>query len=196
MLARSTAWQATKTYPAALRPKPNASVGAHLNYPFEVPDGYRSPAARAKDGGPMVRSPGRSPTSSPDTTIKYPRAPSPLTISGCVCLCFFFFICESVLMHSCVCMDVCVWMRGCGGCIDICVHMYSRKYIHTHNTNTNFLPTIRARGRESPLGDRGMGGISPVSGADWSSPRDGIVEYLEPKLDSGIPFQRLMVHCD
>jgi hypothetical protein len=74
----------------------------------------------------------------------------------------------------------------------ICTHVNT----YTHNTNTNFLATIRARGRESPLGDRGMGGISPVSGADWSSPRDGIVEYLEPTLDSGIPFQRLMVHCD
>jgi hypothetical protein len=122
MLARSTAWQATKTYPAALRPKPNASVGAHLNYPFEVPDGYRSPAARAKDGGPMVRSPGRSPTSCPDTTIKYPRAPSPLTISGCVCLCgvcvcvcvcVFAFVRVYLYIHvcgcGCLCVDAWVW---------------------------------------------------------------------------------------
>ena len=82
MPARSKAWQATKSYPHASRPRTGASVGASMHFPNEVPDGYRSPAVRAKDGGPVVKSPGRSPTASPDTKVEYPRAASPHSLSG------------------------------------------------------------------------------------------------------------------
>jgi hypothetical protein len=51
MPARSKAWQVTKAYPHASRPRTGASVGAHLEYPNEIPEGYRSPAQRVKDGG-------------------------------------------------------------------------------------------------------------------------------------------------
>jgi len=82
MSARSNAWQATKNYPHATRPRAGSSVGASLDSPHEVPNGYRPPAERIKDRGPMVTSPGRSPASSPDTLIEMPRALSPHTLAG------------------------------------------------------------------------------------------------------------------
>jgi hypothetical protein len=54
MPARNKAWQMTKDYPHASRPRTGSSVGAHLQYPNEVPEGYRSPTERVKDGGMML----------------------------------------------------------------------------------------------------------------------------------------------
>jgi hypothetical protein len=51
MPARNKAWQMTIDYPHASRPRTGSSVGAHLQYPNEVPEGYRSPTQRVKDGG-------------------------------------------------------------------------------------------------------------------------------------------------
>ena len=79
MHARAKAWK--PSYPHATVPKSMAfsSVSSNLTFPDEIPDGYRSPAHVAKDRGarpgrPGTRTPGRSPTASPDTLVQYPHA--------------------------------------------------------------------------------------------------------------------------